>query len=110
MSDPRKGQSVITAVSALVDPAREEELISGFRSIVEQVRPAGLIRSELLRGQEGRWLIQTLWSDLETLRGLRAAGGRPAAQDLFDRVGAQLATHEVHFVVDSFGGDLLPPA
>ncbi len=44
------------------------------------------------------WRIQSLWRDRATLLAARAAGERPPALVLFERVGAQ-HTHEVFTVV-----------
>ncbi len=96
MSNP-----VVTAVDAVIPPDREAELVDGFRRMVAADPPDGLVRSELLRGQEGRWRIQTTWRDLDTVRALRAAGEPPAAQVLLESVGAT-HTHDVFFVEHSF--------
>jgi len=41
--------------------------------------PDGLLRTELLRGQNGRWRIQTAWRDGAALDAMRAASEAPAA-------------------------------
>ena len=83
MSDP-----VVTVVDAQVDPDREADLVAGYVQISDGERPRGLLRSELLRGQDGWWRIQTTWQDMDALRAVRASGVRPAAIDLLERVGA----------------------
>ena len=93
--------NVVTAVDAVVPTDRETELVDGFRRMTES-HPDGLIRTELLRGQEGHWRIQTTWRDLETVRALRAAGEPPAAQNLLESVGATPHTHDVFFVAHGF--------
>ena len=55
----------------------------------EQGKPAGLLGSELLRGQNGAWRIQTLWQDKDALLALRTSGEPPAALALLDRLGAE---------------------
>ena len=65
---------IITTVDAVVSADREAELIEGFRRMTTAPSPDGLIRSELLRGQEGRWRIQTTWRDRQAVVALRAAG------------------------------------
>jgi hypothetical protein len=91
------GQRLITSVSAVVDPSRETELITGFRELVTGPAPEGLLRSELLRGQDGTWRIQSLWRDREGLLAARKSGEPPAALELFRRVGAD-HTHDVFTV------------
>jgi hypothetical protein len=48
-----------------------------------------LQRSELLRGQEGAWRIQTTWRDVEALMAVRQRGKPPAAMALLDSLGAE---------------------
>ena len=97
MSDP-----VVTVVDAQVDPDREADLVAGYLQMSEGERPEGLLRSELLRGQNGRWRIQTTWQDMDALRAVRASGVRPAAIDLLERVGAE-PSHAWFTVERSFG-------
>ena len=78
---------VVTVVDFTVETTREAELLDGFRSLIEGEWPEGLVRSELLRGQDGAWRIQTTWRDLDTLAAVRAAGRPPAALALLDRLG-----------------------
>ena len=88
---------IVTAVDAVVAPEREAELLDGFQQLTESARPEGLLSSVLLRGQEGRWRIETTWRDLETLKALRASGDRPAAADPVEQVGAT-HSHDVFSV------------
>ena len=92
--------AIVTAVDAVVPADREAELIEGFRRMTTAQSPDGLIRSELLRGQEGHWRIQTTWRDREAVIALRASGEGPAAMRLLDSVGAS-HTHTVFTVTDS---------
>ena len=95
---------VVTVVDARVDPERESELMEGFRLLIAGDRPDGLVRSELLRGQEGAWRIQTTWRDIDALMALRSSGRPHAAQDLVNR----LATEHSHgwFTVEQgYGGE-----
>ena len=80
---------VVTAVDAQVDPAREVELLDGYRRLTQEDHPDGLVRTELLREQEGAWRIQTTWESLEAVLAVRAAGKPPAAVALLDEIGAQ---------------------
>ena len=80
---------ILTEVSATVQPAREEELVAGFRELIRQAVPDGLLRTELLHGSDGVWRIQTLWRDRPALDAMRAGPEPPAAPSLFRRVGAE---------------------
>ena len=91
------GERIITSVSAVVDPMREEELATGFRDLTVDAMPDGLLRTELLRGHTGSWRIQSLWRDRDALMAARDRGERPAALALLDRVGAE-HSHEVFTV------------
>jgi hypothetical protein len=91
------GQHVMTVVSAIVAPDRVSELTDGYREMARTTLPDGLIRSELLRGQDGKWRIESVWRDLNSLQAVRASGQRPAALELFERVGAE-HSHEFYFV------------
>jgi hypothetical protein len=82
-------ESVITVVETTLDPSREDELIDGYRAMILESKPDGLIRSELLRGPDGLWRIQTRWRDMEAIVTMRASGERPAALALLDRLGLQ---------------------
>ena len=93
-------EQILTSVSAEVDPRRNSELVDGFRALVGSALPDGLRRTELLRGQDGRWRIQSLWRDRAALMAARESGARPGALVLFERVGANHA-HEVFTVVAS---------
>jgi hypothetical protein len=79
---------ILTDVSAIVDPVREDELVSGFRKLIGEQVPDGLVRTELLRGADGPWRIQTVWRDRDALDAMRAAPEPPAAPRLFRTVGA----------------------
>jgi hypothetical protein len=79
---------VITEVRATVDPARHEEIVTGFEALLAEPLPDGLLRTELLRN-EAEWRIQTLWRDREALAAMRSSTDEPAAPKLFRSVGAQ---------------------
>jgi hypothetical protein len=80
---------ILTDTSATVDADREAELVDGFRSIMAGGVPDGLLRTELLRGTDGQWRIQTLWRDRAALDAVRAQPEPPAAPRLFTSVGAE---------------------
>ena len=92
---------VMTSVNAVVATQREAEFLEGFRELNAETKPAGLLRSELLKGQNGNWRIQTVWRDRDCLLAVRATGRPPAALELFDRVGAE-HSHEVFSVEESW--------
>lgn len=79
---------ILTDVSAQVAPAREADLISSFHQLLTQDLPDGLVRTELLKGAEQWWHIQTLWRDRAALEAMRSTGDPPAAPRLFREVGA----------------------
>lgn len=100
MTRPR----ILTAVTLVVPPDREAELLTGYRELTaDGPVPEGLLRSELLRGEGGRWLVHTLWRDREAILAARRSGAQPAALVLAERVGAE-HSHEVLTVEQSLGG------
>lgn len=94
---------IVTAVDAVVAVDREQELLQGFAAMNAATSPDGLVRSELLRGQDGRWRIQTTWRDFDALMALRASGEPPAALRLLDSIGAE-HSHAVFTVEQRHGG------
>lgn len=83
------GKQVVTVVDAQVDEGREVELLDGFRRMTQDGPMGGLVRSGLLRGQDGAGRFQSTWPDLETIVELRKSGKPPAALALLDGLGAQ---------------------
>src|SRR5215213_6178639 len=63
---------VLTEVSAVVAAERVDALRAAYRQLANEPLPEGLLRSELLRGLDGRWRIQTLWRDRAAIAALRA--------------------------------------
>jgi hypothetical protein len=94
---------IVTSVDATVDEDMVDALREGYRELSTRSRPAGLISTQLLRGQNDNWRIQTTWRDRASLLELRKSGEPPAALELLDRVGAT-HTHAV-FVVEQCYGD-----
>jgi hypothetical protein len=80
---------VVTVVDAHVASDRENELLDGYRRMNLGEKPPGMLRSELLRGQDGAWRIQTTWRDMESLMALRKSGTPPAALELLEGLGAE---------------------
>ena len=83
------GKQVVTVADAFVATDCEAELVDGYDRMVQGYQPDGLLRSELLRGQEGAWRIQTTWQDMEALMAVRKSGTPPAALELLNSIGAQ---------------------
>ncbi|MGC0415294.1 antibiotic biosynthesis monooxygenase family protein [Embleya sp. AB8] len=79
---------VLTEVGAVVAAEREGDLVAAYRELVALPLPDGLLRTELLGGQDGHWRIQTLWRDRAALDAMRASPEGPAAPRLFREVGA----------------------
>ncbi len=95
---------VLTSVTLVVPSGRERELREGYRELVAAgPRPEGLLRSELLRGQDGRWVLQTLWRDRGAVLAARASGAPPPALLLAERVGAE-HSHDVLTLEDELPG------
>ncbi len=92
---------IVTVVDATVASEREADLLDGYRRMMDAPKPDGLLRSELLRGQGGRWRIQTTWRDRDALIAVRMSGRPPAALELLDGVGAE-HSHDVFSVEDSY--------
>jgi heme-degrading monooxygenase HmoA len=92
---------IVTAIDAVVPEDRESDLLDGYASMNATTKPEGLVRSELLRGQNGAWRIQTTWRDLEAVIALRKSGEPPAALRLLESVGAE-HTHAVFTVEQSY--------
>ena len=95
---------ILTSVTLTVPEAREGEVVAAYRALAaDGPRPDGLLRSELLRGQSGRWLIQTLWRDREAILAARSSGAKPAALLLAEQLGAE-HSHDVLAVEATLDG------
>jgi heme-degrading monooxygenase HmoA len=95
---------VVSEVSAVVRPEQEDEFLAGVREMVTLPRPDGLLRTELLRGSDGQWRVQTLWRDLDALAASRVTPEPPrTAPHVFRSVGAEpsLEILEVELAYDS---------
>jgi hypothetical protein len=98
---------VVTVVRGQVPTNREAELIGGFAGLKNDPRPAGLLKSELHRGEDGWWQIQTVWRDRTALDAMRAGSEPPAAPRLFRQVGAEptLQIYEIVSVISAASED-----
>ena len=95
---------ILTSVAFLVPEDRDGEVVPAYRALTaDGLRPDGLLRSELLRGQGGRWLIQTLWRDREAILAARSSGAKPAALLLAEQLGAE-HSHDVLAVEATLDG------
>jgi len=83
------GTRILTEVVAQVEAQREQELVEGFHRLLQGPVPDGLLRTELLRGTDGEWRIQTIWASREVLEAMRSLPEPPAAPTLFRSVGAE---------------------
>ena len=96
---------IVTIVDAQLDPAHDAALLAGFAQLTASAWPDGLLRTELLRGQNGAWRVQSTWRDKETVIALRMAGVKPAALALFESLGAT-HTHAVFSVEQTYAAPL----
>lgn len=94
---------VMTVVSALVPVDKEQHLVEGYRRLVAGAKPDGLLRTELLQGRDGRWVVQTLWRDLATVVALRQSGQPPAVLALLDSLQLE-HSHEALTVQEEYAG------
>lgn len=92
---------VLTAVSATVAPGREADLVAGFEELLRHALPDGLLRTELLRGADGSWRVESLWRDRAALDAMRAGKEAPAAPALFRSVGAEPSLQVYEVAADS---------
>ena len=76
---------ILTEVSAQVN---EGDVLAEFAQLLNSPLPDGLLRTELLRGPDGEWRIQSLWRNQAALDAMRAGTEPPAAPALFQRLGA----------------------
>ncbi|MFJ8161832.1 hypothetical protein ACIRBY_12930 [Streptomyces sp. NPDC096136] len=88
---------VLSEVSGVVAAEREADLVAAYRELLTHPLPDGLVRTELLAGEDGHWRIQSLWRDHASLDAVRAAPGGAPAPRLFRDVGSKptLAVFEV---------------
>jgi heme-degrading monooxygenase HmoA len=79
----------ITIVEGVVDPGRENDLLSAWESRSPQL-PAGLTESFLVRGEKtDSWRIISVWESREAVMTMRASGERPAALLMFEQAGSE---------------------
>ena len=96
---------IVTILEANIEPGRESDLAAAYaQAVASNNRPAGLVRSELLRDavDPTRWRIQTSWQNRQVLQAMRGTG-TPASILMFRSAGAEPTT-SIFEVVDD-----LPP-
>ena len=96
---------IVTILEANIEPGRESDLEAAYaQAVASNNRPAGLLRSELLRDafDPTRWRIQTSWQNRQVLEAMRGTG-TPAGILMVRSAGAEPQT-SVFEVVDD-----LPP-
>ena len=96
---------IVTILEANIEPGRESDLAAAYaQAVASNNRPAGLVRSELLRDafDPTRWRIQTSWQNRQVLEAMRGTG-TPAGILMFRSAGAEPTT-SIFEVVDD-----LPP-
>lgn len=81
-------EQILTEVSARVADAAGG-VVDEFMRLLEAPLPDGLLRTELLHGDDGEWRIQSLWRDQYALDAMRSSPEPPAAPALFKRLGAE---------------------
>lgn len=80
---------IMTEVSAIVPGERAGDVPAAFAALAQRPLPDGLLRTELLAGQDAEWKIQSLWRDQAALDAMRASPEPPAAPALFRQLGAE---------------------
>jgi quinol monooxygenase YgiN len=91
---------VVTMVSARVAPARVSELTGLFSAAVRAGMPERH-QTSLLRGDDHRWLLLTVWRSRAELDAYLSSTAEPFALRLFRRVGAEPEVAVFDVMVDS---------
>ncbi|WP_042433835.1 antibiotic biosynthesis monooxygenase family protein [Streptacidiphilus anmyonensis] len=92
---------VLAEANVSVAPEHEARLIAAYHRLIAQPLPDGLLQTELLRGQDGRWRIQTLWRDRVAMDVMRGSSQGPTAPRLFHDLDAE-PEFEIFEVVDEW--------
>ncbi|WP_042366123.1 antibiotic biosynthesis monooxygenase family protein [Streptacidiphilus neutrinimicus] len=90
---------VLAEVNVSVGAEYEDRLVAAYHRLIALPLPDGLLQTELLRGEGGRWRIQTLWRDRSAMDAVRASPDGPAAPRLFRELNAE-PEFEIFEVVD----------
>lgn len=81
-------EEILTEVSARV-PDTSGSVAAEFGLLLEAPLPDGLLRTELLRGDDDEWRILSLWRNQAALDAMRSGPEPPAAPALFKRLGGE---------------------
>ncbi|WP_042377349.1 antibiotic biosynthesis monooxygenase [Streptacidiphilus melanogenes] len=92
---------VLAEVNVSVEAEHEDRLIAAYHRLIARPLPEGLLQTELLRGESGRWRIQTLWRDRSSMDAMRSTSAGPSAPRLFREMNAQ-PEFEIFEVVDEW--------
>ena len=79
----------VTITEGVVEATREGDLLSAWEATSTAPLPAGFIESSLLRSDETRWRIVTVWESKDAVMAMRASGEPPAAPMMFEQAGSQ---------------------
>ncbi len=80
---------VVTILTAEVDPARAQDLVSAYHKGVRDPE-AGIVETFLLQDarDDTQWRIVTVWAAREALDAMRATGRVPRGVEFFQAAGA----------------------
>ncbi|MER8182135.1 antibiotic biosynthesis monooxygenase [Kitasatospora sp. NPDC094015] len=82
-------ERVLSEVSGRIAADREGGFVASYRALVTGELPEGLLRTELLRGPDRHWRVQSLWRDMAALEAVRADPRMAAAPRLFREAGTE---------------------
>ncbi|MEU9131983.1 antibiotic biosynthesis monooxygenase [Kitasatospora sp. NPDC048540] len=82
-------EQVLSEVSGRIAEDREAGFVASYRTLITAELPDGLLRTELLRGPDRHWRVQSLWRDLAALEAVRADPKMAAAPRLFREAGTE---------------------
>jgi heme-degrading monooxygenase HmoA len=78
----------VTMVEGVVEPDREDALLSAWAEVAAGPIPGGFIESSLVRSDDRRWRILTVWESKEAVMAMRQQGP-PAGPAMFGRAGSE---------------------
>ena len=88
---------IVTIVSSVIAPERLADIEQPYREAIEGGLPPGLTETFLLRGEDGRVTIVSVWATRADLDAMRATGQEPLARRLIREAGGtpEVGIHEV---------------
>jgi heme-degrading monooxygenase HmoA len=92
--------SVVTLVSATIPPDRVPDVTGPFSAAIRSGMPERR-QTSLLRGDDDRWAIVTVWNSREDLDSYLASVEEPFARRLFREAGGTPEVEVFEVVVDS---------